>query len=37
MILPSNENHDWVADVTGLESKVSKPFDMLRFMFKDYL
>ena len=37
MILPSNENHDWVADVTGLESKVSQPFDMLRFMFKDYL
>lgn len=37
LILPSDENHDWVADVTGLESKVSQPFEMLRFMFKGYV
>ena len=37
LILPSHENHNWVADISGLESEVSQPFDMLRFMFKDYV
>ena len=36
MWFPADKNSDWVDDVTGLETRVSQPFDMLRFMFKDF-
>ena len=36
MLFQVDQNHDWVHDVTGLETRVSQPFDMLRFMFKDF-
>ena len=36
LILPSDEHHNWNTDITGLESEVSQPFDMLQSMFKGY-